>query len=460
MHNETDHVPPAAKQMYALGSRTEAAIKSMYKTHQIALFTEEDATVVPIPTDDLESLSHALLQPRWSDAEAESLILGLSSSLGRDPKPDVSLVSRWVMAHHDDSGSVLLCMEVEPPNEIEIRRVLSRAGSQKLVFLGSWRLTQKDVVVKRLLDPGVTASRELEAFPLNLSHPNIIETFRLENRHQELFLVEELLPDVLHDGWRAQGVQEAANLLHDVGAAIKYLHDHDRVHGDIKPDNIGRRDGLFILLDFGICRPTAEFSRDSTATGSLRTRAPELFESATYIDPPKVDVWALGATIFAARVGRFPLIEPGETIPRISSPRDREAFEQELGRRAREEWEERVDLSLVDEELRDLLSVTLEPDPARRASSADLLDAINRSLPAYLHGGDARTLREGRFSPVEELDQIEAYVRDVAPRTILPVRVQMSLRDRLKQLEATQGFSATDQSRAAAAAAVLSRVAP
>ena len=244
------------------------------------------------------------------------------TSLAEDQEQslDIPLISRWVLAHPNDPASVALCMDVEPPAEIEIRQVLSRAGSQKLVYLGSWRLTQREVVVKRLLKPDGTADRELESFPLTLSHRNIIETHRLQNSRGELFLVEDRLPEVLDDHWRIRDLQEAANFLYDVGAAIKYLHDHDRVHGDIKPDNIGRRQGDYILLDFGICRPTAEFARDATATGSLRTRAPELLLLDHYVDPPKVDIWALGATLFLAYTGRFPLLGPDEPVPRISDP--------------------------------------------------------------------------------------------------------------------------------------------
>ena len=54
------------------------------------------------------------------------------------------------------------------------------------------------------------------------------------------------------------------------------MHQLGLVHGDIKPDNIGKKEGRFVLLDFGICRSAEKFTADTTATGSLRTRAPEL----------------------------------------------------------------------------------------------------------------------------------------------------------------------------------------
>lgn len=447
----SDNVPTEAKQMYALGTRTEQAIKRMFEASELPLFPDADGATGPIPRPTLGILASALLgPPRWSDAQAEALLVGLSQRISRDSKFDLSLVSRWVLAHPDDADSVLTCLAVDPPPEIEIRRVLSRAGSQKMVFLASWLLTQKDVVVKRFLYPGATAQRELESFPINLSHDNIIKTYRLPNPSTgELFLIEDVLPNVLSDSWRAQGVQEAANLLHDVGAATKYLHDHDRVHGDIKPDNIGRRDGLFVLLDFGICRPTAEFTRTASATGSLRTRAPELLTATGYVSPPKVDVWALGATVYSALVGRFPLIKADERVPRITAPPERAAFETELSRRVTHEWDDWVDLSKVPDELRAILSSMLERDPAKRLTSGDVLARINSSLPAYLHGGDARTQREGRFSPLQELDQLDEYLSRLPKNIQLPIRAREGLRERLKTLRATQGFSSGDQQRTA-----------
>src|SRR5947209_5160690 len=120
----------------------------------------------------------------------------------------------------------------------------------------------------------------------------------------------------------------SANLLNDIGHALAYLHGElGLVHGDIKPANIGRKDGAYILLDFGICRRACEFRGEVTATGSLRTRAPELFLTDSYPQPAKSDVWSLAATVFNAIVGRFPFIDEGESVPRISTLKERETFE-------------------------------------------------------------------------------------------------------------------------------------
>ena len=43
-------------------------------------------------------------------------------------------------------------MKIKPPDDVNIIRVFSRAGSQKLVFLAIWKLAQKQVVLKKLVD--------------------------------------------------------------------------------------------------------------------------------------------------------------------------------------------------------------------------------------------------------------------------------------------------------------------
>ena len=258
--------------------------------------------------------------------------------------------------------------------------------------------------------------------------------------------MERRLTEVLHDGWEAKGIHEGANLLYDISAALKFLHDHDRVHGDIKPDNIGKEAGEYILLDFGICRNVREFVEEASATGSLRTRSPELLIGRRYIEPPKVDVWALGATVFAAYNGRFPLIEKEEFIPRVSAPSDRAEFEARLKTRALDEWDHWLNLGEIPERLRPLVKAMLERDPAERISSTNLLEAVQSDLSAFVRKGMEKAARSARFSPLEELIQIERFLASIRP-IIIPGHKRMELMARLNDLSGTAGFSATDRDR-------------
>ena len=44
---------------------------------------------------------------------------------------------------------------------------------------------------------------------------------------------------------------ETAEMVRQVGQAVKYLHDHGIAHRDIKPENIVLSNGVAKLCDFG-----------------------------------------------------------------------------------------------------------------------------------------------------------------------------------------------------------------
>ncbi|TAJ91168.1 hypothetical protein EPO44_14680 [bacterium] len=375
----------------------------------------------------------------WSDGEAAAVVRALREGLEANRDLDLSSLNRWIRAHNGDAGAVIDCLSVDPPEEITIIQRFSKAGSQKLVFLANWQIAQREVILKRIIGREAAAKlipRELQPHPLSMAHPNIIETHLLKNKKGEPFLVERRLPIVLTDLWRSHGVQEAANLLYDMVKALAFLQEKQLVHGDIKPDNIGYEDGDYILLDFGICRPFGAFAEDTTPTGSLRTRAPELLmgeKTHSYAS----DIWALGATVFNAVAGRFPLFGPGEFPPRVSHPDERAAYERKLADRVQTEWEKYVDLSIVPEPLQELLGKTLTRDPGKRVGAARLVKTCEGELAAFLRGSEGL----GRFSPAEELQQLKAYLPEASVLALMPHSQKHDLKELLKRLEAAKGLT-------------------
>jgi len=432
-------LPGWAHAMAALGQETEAIIQRY--------FSEQPATGLFSAGDQeaLKTLGKAL-QTGWTDTQAAKIVGTCIDAFRSRSRVDIPALSRWVLLHTNDSGAVIDCMGVDPPQEISIIRVLSRAGSQKLVFLATWRLNQTQVVLKKLTGPpdlvNRIVERELQLHPLSRAHPNIIETHFLRNSKGEAFLVERCLPEVLSDKWNSNGVQEAANLFYNIADAVTFLHLNNLVHGDIKPDNIGREGPRYILLDFGICRPPKDFLRDTTATGSLRTRAPELLEDNLYVEPQKVDLWALGATVFNSLVGRFPLFDAGESPPRVSHPSDRSEFERELARRAKDEWDRRVDLKLVPEPIRHVLDLALRREPKDRCTADGLKKEAEKDLSAFLRGQS----NVGRFSPLDELRQLNDFLPRADVLRLMPSTEKKDLKDRLLQLRNNYGFSEEEQS--------------
>ncbi|CBZ36814.1 protein kinase, putative [Leishmania donovani] len=107
---------------------------------------------------------------------------------------------------------------------------------------------------------------------------------------------------------------------HAVGIArgLKHLHDHNVIHGDVKPENVlTRSDGSVAISDFGC----SSFSLVSSDNGSPLLRSSkresgslQLFGTAAYMAPEvilnephlKSDVWAYACTLVQLWLGKSP----------------------------------------------------------------------------------------------------------------------------------------------------------
>lgn len=371
---------------------------------------------------------------------------------------DLEDVTNWLAAHReagkrdDRVGAVVDCVKLRPPANVRVRRRLPHAGSQKLVYEAVWQVGERTsaVALKQLRATARDAlTRELLAHPLSLSHPNIVQTYSLQNNASppEEFLVESWLRHPLDDTWRAAGVHEASRLLVEMTRALAFLHDLTLIHGDVKPDNIGIDGDRFVLLDFGIARPRTKFTAEVTPTGSLRTRAPELLTGAG-IHAEKTDVWALGATVFNVVTGRFPLFRrEGDEVPKAIGSHGEKArarFAAELKRRATKEWAEllapvlnpeaaeleEARLFREHERFRRLLDKMLARDPEERPTASDVLHEALGTLPAFIGESGGRV-----FAPGDELRQLDSYLGDHRDLRLLPEHKRREFIDRLNDLE-------------------------
>lgn len=114
--------------------------------------------------------------------------------------------------------------------------------------------------------------------------------------------------------------------LHDVSAGLEYLHDHNIIHQDIKPDNIMLDDNCnFMVTDFGISVSAngSVYDSQGMSGGTRAYMGPERFEGTTV---PASDMWSLGASMVELITGNPPygdhgglLQAQGEALPQLPS---------------------------------------------------------------------------------------------------------------------------------------------
>jgi hypothetical protein len=141
-------------------------------------------------------------------------------------------------------------------------------------------------------------------------HPNLAllrEDFVLEDRYYLVmdWIEGRNLRQVLSDeGTPGLPPERVLDFVRQAGEAVDHLHAHDPpvLHQDLKPSNfILTSEGGIVLVDFGICSPTAGIG--GVARGTPDYAAPEVFTDGP---SPSSDVFSLAATAYTLLTGGPP----------------------------------------------------------------------------------------------------------------------------------------------------------
>ena len=175
--------------------------------------------------------------------------------------------------------------------------------------------TYTDADGPELSDLRLRMQREARA-AARVRHPGVVAVHDVAEVDGRPLIVMELvdgpsLDDVLRDRGTLDP-HEAAGIGAKVMDALAAAHQVGVLHRDVKPGNILLdRSGRVVLTDFGIATmddpgdgSATHLTRSGELVGSLDYLAPERAQGA---DPgPASDVWALGATLYAAVEGSSP----------------------------------------------------------------------------------------------------------------------------------------------------------
>lgn len=211
-------------------------------------------------------------------------------------------------------------------NRYYLEKLLGRGGFSE-VWLAKDAITDLELVLK-VYAPGTgmdedglqTFSKEL-ARVYHLNHTNLLRPQHVDSWQGMPYLLMAYCPQgslVKRIGGMPE--TEIRKVLHDVASGLAYLHAHDVIHQDIKPDNVLLDDaGNYVITDFGISTRARSTLRKSVAAsaahsgGTIAYMGPERFGK----EPAPIkasDVWSLGAMLYELMMGDTPFGEHGGLI--------------------------------------------------------------------------------------------------------------------------------------------------
>jgi serine/threonine-protein kinase len=183
------------------------------------------------------------------------------------------------------------------------------------VWLAHHELLGRNVAIKFVrVDAASSANALIEEAKLmaSLKHPAIVDVYDCGLWQSSVaYLVMEWIEGENLTEWLERvgprPAHEAVAMIAPIARGLHAVHDKGVIHRDIKPENILRCHGdasAVKLIDFGIARPVAGPSTVSVFSGTPYYMAPEQIRGEH--GDRRVDVWALGATLFELMCGKPP----------------------------------------------------------------------------------------------------------------------------------------------------------
>ncbi len=176
---------------------------------------------------------------------------------------------------------------------------------------------------------------------MDLNSERIVQVYDHFKEGPNYYIVEEYVEGISLDALirkeRYLSNDAAMLVLYEVCRALKFAHDRQVIHRDIKPGNILiSSHGEVKLADFGIATSAAEMddglTKDGTMLGTPAYVPPEQIEDARNVDR-RADIYSVGVVLYEMLTGKTPypgsftaetirLIHKGRhTPPRRLNPR-------------------------------------------------------------------------------------------------------------------------------------------
>ncbi len=211
-------------------------------------------------------------------------------------------------------------MEKTPVRRIGKYEIISKVaeGGMGALYKARHPTLDRTVLLKKLTLRG--GSQFIERFKrearmmMDFKNDHIVQVHDHFKEGQHYYIVEEYVDGISLDALirreRYLSNDAALLILYEVCKALKYAHDKQVIHRDIKPGNILlSRQGEVKLVDFGIATSLEDtedgLTRDGMVLGTPSYIPPEQIDDAKNVDR-RADIYSLGVVVYEMLTGRTP----------------------------------------------------------------------------------------------------------------------------------------------------------
>jgi serine/threonine protein kinase len=249
--------------------------------------------------------------------DKDELIIS-ETPLGKGSFSQVHQVQAINLVNHNHAGFDECEHDCTSTNNNSLRSQLAQAvakGTTKVVI----KHLQENLLQNRRKFHSAAADLVLEGKLLEaFEHPNIVKVHGVcsqgtsafaDGSASGYFLVLEHLDQTLDDLPLEISFSHKVQMASQLSKALSYLHQHDFVFRDLKPQNVGlTEDGTVKLFDFGLCRELPEASPElnqvfaMSGVGTRKYMSPEVWRGQAY--NCKADVYSLAIVLYELFSGK------------------------------------------------------------------------------------------------------------------------------------------------------------